>query len=229
MAAGRPPPMEKERGIFTAKVFQDNISMMEDVKPAKRKKDPSKEKSSKKDKKSKKLKLSEPPPSIEIPDASLPSEKPKKRKRDSKDESTKTPKKLKKEKSTKSEPEELEIDITAPNPPSKKALRLLKKGKPIPPLPSTSQPPTTLTTTPATPATPDTTHPSRRNLVKEIPHAEFSVWIGNLSYQSDVKALRGWLVRGDNRVKDKDITRLNLPLNAQGLSKGYGLGGRLLM
>ena len=206
--------------------------MMEDVKPAKRKKDPSKEKSTKKDKKekkSKKRKLSEPPPSIEIPDASLPSEKPKKRKRDSKEEPTKTPKKLKKEKSKKSEPEELEIDITAPNPPSKKALRLQKKGKPIPPLPSTSQPPTTLTTTPATPD--DTTHPSRRNLVKEIPRAEFSVWIGNLSYQSDVKALRDWLVRGDKRVKDKDITRLNLPLNAQGLSKGYGRfrEGRLLM
>jgi hypothetical protein len=197
--------------------------MMEDVKPAKRKTDPSKEKSSKKDKKekkSKKLKLSEPPPSIETPDSSLPSEKPKKRKRDSKDESSKNPKKLKNEKSTKFPPEELEIDITAPNPPSKKALRLQKKGKPIPPLPSTSQPPTT---TPA--ATPDTTHPSRRNLVKEVPHAEFSVWIGNLSYQSDVKALRGWLVRGDKRVKDKYITRLNLPLNAQGLSKGYGLGG----
>jgi hypothetical protein len=114
-------------------------------------------------------------------------------------------------------PEELEIDISAPNPPSKKALRLQKKGKPIPKLPSTSRPPTELT--PAT-TNPDAIHPDRQKLVKEIPHAEWSVWIGNLSYKSDVKGLRGWLVRGDKRVTDKDITRINLPLNADGQSKG---------
>jgi hypothetical protein len=141
----------------------------------------------------------------------------KKRKRDTtKDDSSKTKKKSKKT-SSQTLPEELEIDISAPNPPSKKALRLQKKGKPIPKLPSTSRPPTTLT--PAT-TNPDAIHPDRQKLVKEIPHAEWSVWIGNLSYKSDVKGLRGWLVRGDKRVTDKDITRMNLPLNADGQSKG---------
>jgi len=89
---------------------------------------------------------------------------------------------------------------------------LRKKGKPIPPLPSTSQPPT--------PSAGDI-HPPRKDLVKEIPRAEFSVWIGNLSYKSDVKGLRGWLVRGDKRITDKEITRIHLPLNADEQSKGF--------
>jgi hypothetical protein len=146
-------------------------------------------------------------------------EKPKKRKRESKDSSSSSKqKKPKKDANPTTIPEELEIDISAPNPPSKKALRLQKKGKPVPKLPSTSRPPTDLSAA-AAPA-PDSTHPDRQKLVKEVPQAEWSVWIGNLSYKSDVKGLRGWLVRGDKRITDKDITRMNLPLNADGQSKG---------
>ena len=181
---------------------------MEDTKPVKRKKESSKDQSGLKDKKKKKLKESK--PIDQTNDPPLEETKPKKRKRETPNEDAE--KKKKKSKATKSDPEELEIDISAPQPPSKKALRLQKKGKPVPPLPSTSQPP---------PSTIDTTHPSRKPLVKkEPPRAEFSVWIGNLSYKSDVKALRGWLVRGEKRVTDKDITRIHLPLNAEGKSKG---------
>jgi hypothetical protein len=136
-----------------------------------------------------------------------------KRKRESTDDPTKKKKKLKKE--TKTTIPEIEIDVSAPTPPSKKALRLQKKGKPVPPLPSTSQPPPSDVV--------DSVHPDRKNLVKEIPRAEYSVWIGNLSYKSDVKALRGWLVRGDKRITDKEITRMHLPLNANEQSKGYVL------
>jgi hypothetical protein len=195
--------------------------------PTKRKKDSSKEKSAKKDqkdKKSRKIKSIVNSVTPTEPDIPIPvSEKSQKRKRQGKDEKAKTSKKVKKETKPKSETEELEIDISAPTPPSKKALRLQKKGKPIPRLPSTSQPPPStsavLDTTDAGDA--DTTHPDRKKLVREIPRAEFSVWIGNLSYRSDVKGLRGWLVRGEKRVRDKDITRMNLPLNAQEQSKGY--------
>jgi hypothetical protein len=184
---------------------------MDEAKPSKRKKTSSNDQSAPKERKMKKEKESHPSKDTEIEP-----EKPKKRKRDATiDEPEKKKKKSKKDKTSKSEPKELEIDITAPTPPSKKALRFQKKGKPIPPLPSTSQPP------PSTTTAEDTTHPDRKTLVKEIPRAEFSVWIGNLSYKSDVKGLRGWLVRGDNRVRDKDITRVNLPLNADGQSKGY--------
>ena len=190
---------------------------MEEVRLSKRKKPSSKDQSAPKEKKIKKLKESHPSKETESAENPLvESNTPKKRKRDvTTDDTEKKKKKSKKDDKSKPEPKELEIDITAPTPPSKKALRLQKKGKVIPSLPSTSQPP------PSTTTAEDTTHPDRKTLVKEIPRAEFSVWIGNLSYKSEVKALRGWLVRGDNRVRDKDITRVNLPLNADGQSKGY--------
>ena len=144
----------------------------------------------------------------------VPEEPVNKRKRDStKDDSRKSKKKQKKESKTKDGQEELEIDINAPNPLSKKGLRLQKKGKPVS---NISQP----RTNQSTPASIDTTHPDRNKLLKGKSEAEFSVWIGNLSYKSDVKALRGWLVRGDKRVTDKEMTRINLPLNANGRSKG---------
>jgi hypothetical protein len=152
-----------------------------------------------------------PEPSEPIVESSK-DEKPKKRKRDKVLEDTKEKKKRKKDKKAKDD-EELEIDITAPNPPSKKAKRLQKKGKPVPRLPDTSQPPSSKPT--------ENVHPERKALVKEIPRAEFGVWIGNMSYKSLVADLRGWLVRGDKRVADKEITRINLPLNADNQSKGY--------
>lgn len=145
-----------------------------------------------------------------------PEESVNKRKRDStKEDSRKSKKKQKKESKTKEGQEELEIDINAPNPLSKKALRLQKKGKPVL---TASQQPNPKQSTPATNI--DTTHPDRNKLLKARLEAEFSVWIGNLSYKSDVKALRGWLVRGDKRITDKEMTRINLPLNANGRSKG---------
>jgi hypothetical protein len=113
--------------------------------------------------------------------------------------------------------QELEIDISAPTPPSKKALRQQKKSK-ISPTESLLSAKTAPTHEPAG----DTTHPDRQSLLKKgPPRADYSVWIGNLSYTTEVKSLRGWLVRGDSRVTDKQITRINLPLNADGQSKGY--------
>lgn len=191
-----------------------DASTVEEKKSTKQKKEVNKEAKPDKKKKEKKSKqITNPDELVTGKDFKAP-----KRKRDSKDDSSKSKKKSKKTAlAAGTLPEELEIDISAPNPPSKKALRLQKKGKPVPKLPSTSLPPTTLVAAADT----DTTHPDRQKLVKEIPRAEWSVWIGNLSYKSDVKGLRGWLVRGDKRVTDKDITRINLPLNADAQSKGY--------
>jgi hypothetical protein len=110
-------------------------------------------------------------------------------------------KKRKRETVTEVPSPELEIDISLPTPPSKKALRQQKKV--------------------STTDTPDTTHPDRRSLLKKLPaRAEHCVWIGNLAYTTDVKSLRGFLVRGPDRVSDREITRINLPLNADGQSKG---------
>lgn len=141
----------------------------------------------------------------------------KKRKREpASDDGDRKQKTQKKKAKTKIRSQEIEIDITAPAPPSKKALRLQKKGKPI--QPQTSVQPSPILQPTATKI--DTTHPDRKKFVKETPRAEFSVWIGNLPYKLDIKALRGWLVQGDKRVTDKEITRMNLPLNADGQSKG---------
>ena len=179
---------------------------MEDQKPAKRKKTSSEDQLTKKENKTKILKVIHLSKSPDDPPT-----KTKKRKLNSATtDDTKPKKKVKKDQKPKSEPKDLEIDLTAPAPPSKKVLRLQKKGKLIPPLRSNPQPPPT-----------DSTHEDRKHLVKDIPRAEFGVWIGNLSYKSDVKVLRNWLVHGEHRVRDKDITRINLPLNVEGLSKGY--------
>jgi hypothetical protein len=161
-----------------------------------------------------------------------PERKHKKRKRDAeqvgesplkKHKSEKKEKKDKKEKSKKSKkekeskPPELEIDVNLPAPPSKKALRLQKKGKPVPPVAETSQPPTS-----NEPKVDDSVHPDRKNLIKkEPPRAEFCVWIGNLAYSTDVDGLRTWLTHGLAKVDDDEITRVNLPVNATGQSKGY--------
>jgi hypothetical protein len=163
-----------------------------------------------------------------------PETKPKKRKRDAEQVGESPPKKHKSEKKEKTDkkekpkkskkdktpkdPEELEIDVNLPAPPSKKALRLQKKGKPIPPVAETSQPPTT----DEPPKPEESVHPDRKNLIKrEPPRAEFCVWIGNLAYTTDVKVLRTWLTHGLAKVDDEEITRVNLPVNASGQSKGY--------
>ena len=198
--------------------------MDESKKGVKRKKGPDNEELKKKKKKYKgNVAPSEPSESVLPPKPEVKEKK--KRKRD--EESTSKPKKKSKSETEPTvEAEELEIDLKAPTPPSKKALRLQKKGKPVPKLPSTSRPPTTLA---PEESTEDNVHPERKKLLKEIPRAEWSVWIGNLAYKSDVKALRGWLVRSDKRVTDKEITRINLPLNADGQPKGFKFPLMLLM
>ena len=155
--------------------------------------------------------------------------KPKKRKRETQDgnqtpsKKAKSKKKDKKEKSKKDEnandAKELEIDVNLPAPPSKKALRLQKKGRPAPAGPTTLQPPDS-TEKPG--KVDDDVHPARQKLIRKEPQrAEFSVWIGNLSYSTDVKGLRNWLTHGLASVEESEITRVYLPVNASGQSKGY--------
>jgi hypothetical protein len=159
--------------------------------------------------------------------------KPKKRKREAQDEVESPPKKPKSDKRKNEKPrenekepkpknaEELEIDVNLPAPPSKKALRLRKKGKPMHPSPTASQP--SLPTLEVSKAD-NTTHPDRKKFIQKEPQrAEFSIWIGNLAYSTDVKALSTWLAHGLAKVEDSEITRVHLPMNAMGQSKGYRL------
>jgi len=154
--------------------------------------------------------------------------KPKKRKRETQDGHQTPPKKPKSEKKDRTEKsqkdenandaKELEIDVNLPAPPSKKALRLQKKGRPAPPGPTTLQPPES---TPKPGKADDAVHPDLQKLIRKEPQrAEFSVWIGNLSYSTDVKGLRNWLTHGLTKVEEIEITRVHLPVNASGQPKG---------
>ncbi|KAF2840217.1 hypothetical protein M501DRAFT_912843, partial [Patellaria atrata CBS 101060] len=105
-------------------------------------------------------------------------------------------KKRKRDKAT----EELEIDINLPEPPSKKALRRLKKGKSV-----SSQ----------VPSSRDNQNSSNvpnegRKTVKDEVRSEYSVWIGNLPWTITKSDLRYFLCTNAN-VDENHITRVYMP------------------
>ena len=97
--------------------------------------------------------------------------------------------------------EELEVNIAAPEPPSKKALRKAKKGKNV--LDKSS---------------------SKSGLVVELPNSkddraestqvskrsEFGIWIGNLPWSASKLDLRNFLT-SDTTIVDEAITRIHMP------------------
>lgn len=92
---------------------------------------------------------------------------------------------------SKRELEEIEVDITAPKPLNKKQKRLLKKGKIDEPKPV------------------DILNNQPR------PRSMFSVWIGNLSFETNTEKLRNFLIESTQdlpvKVTADDITRIKLP------------------
>ncbi|KAF8534027.1 hypothetical protein BDD12DRAFT_657245, partial [Trichophaea hybrida] len=108
----------------------------------------------------------------------------------------------KKRKRTSPSDGDLEIDISAPEPPSKKALRKLKKH---PELASKILKPTTITT--FTSEFPEHSSQAR---------SKFGIWIGNLSFSTTLTILTDFLA-GENK---DEITRINLPLR-NGRNKGF--------
>jgi RNA recognition motif-containing protein len=93
--------------------------------------------------------------------------------------------------------EEIEVDITAPEPPSKKALRRLKKGKPL--LPSKS-------------GAESTSEPEEKNTKKaEVEkRSEHGIWIGNLPFHVSKEDLRKFFVENSDITKEM-ITRVHMP------------------
>lgn len=91
--------------------------------------------------------------------------------------------------------EEIEVDITAPEPPSKKALRLLKKGKPLPPSKSGA-------------ADPIAESKTKKSEVEK--RSEHGVWIGNLPWSVSKEDLRKFLVEYSDITEDS-ITRIHMP------------------
>lgn len=100
-------------------------------------------------------------------------------------------------KKRKSSVEEIEVDITAPEPPSKKALRRLKKGKPLPPSKSGAE---------------STPEPEKKQAKKtEIEkRSEHGIWIGNLPWHVSKDELRKFFVEYSDITEDM-ITRVHMP------------------
>lgn len=92
--------------------------------------------------------------------------------------------------------EEIEVDITKPEPPSKKGLRLLKKGKPLPPSKSG-----------ADPSPEEVAAKEKKEAEKRSEHA---VWIGNLAWSVSKDALRKFFTEYSD-ITDEQITRIHMP------------------
>ncbi|KAK4121409.1 RNA recognition domain-containing protein, partial [Parathielavia appendiculata] len=101
---------------------------------------------------------------------------------------------------------EIEVDLSLPEPPSKKARRLLKKGK----------------TLPAKPTSDDDEHDSKtaeegkadgaKDGKKKKERSPHGVWIGNLRFTVTKADLRKWLVENSGGViTEESITRVHMP------------------
>ncbi|KAL8868293.1 MAG: hypothetical protein Q9174_005085 [Haloplaca sp. 1 TL-2023] len=119
----------------------------------------------------------------------------------------------KKRKRSEKAPEELEVDISAPEPPSKKALRKAKKAK---------EPTTTNTTSdphPEAEPQPNGDEPSSAPPITEISEEKPStskrsahgIWIGNLLYTTSKTDLRAFFTN-DTTITDTIITRIHMPI-----------------
>ncbi|PQE23383.1 hypothetical protein CJF32_00009397 [Rutstroemia sp. NJR-2017a WRK4] len=93
--------------------------------------------------------------------------------------------------------DEIEVDITAPEPPSKKALRRLKKGKPLPPSKSGAE---------SSPE-PQAKKEKKAEVEKRSGHG---VWIGNLPWSVSKAELCNWLVENSD-LTEENITRVHMP------------------
>ncbi|KAL8776716.1 MAG: hypothetical protein Q9194_002982 [Teloschistes cf. exilis] len=124
------------------------------------------------------------------------------------------PRSPKKRKRPTEAPEELEVDINAPEPPSKKALRKAKKEKvavsikstsnaaaPIPGIPSNNGHAAVIAQA-AEATTGEAATPSKRS--------RYGVWIGNLLFTTTKTDLRTFLT-ASTEITDTTITRIHMP------------------
>ncbi|KAI9753490.1 MAG: hypothetical protein M4579_005122 [Chaenotheca gracillima] len=95
--------------------------------------------------------------------------------------------------------EEIEVDVSAPEPPSKKALRKAKKGK------------SGLSQAEKTDAEDsDEGAKSSNEQDKSAKRSEYGIWIGNLAYSTTKPDLRNFLMN-NSTIPDDHITRVHLP------------------
>ncbi|KAF7542947.1 hypothetical protein G7Z17_g11143 [Cylindrodendrum hubeiense] len=102
----------------------------------------------------------------------------------------------------KAEIEELEVDVSAPEPPSKRARRALKKGKSLPSKQDSSKQ--------------DSDDETGEKKDKKDARSEHGVWVGNLPFFVGPVELRKWLIDNSGGVITEEmITRIKLPTNKE--------------
>lgn len=107
----------------------------------------------------------------------------------------------KKSKKRKNDPEEIEVDLSLPEPPSKKAKRLLKKGKPLPVKKDSDDE-----------ASDKEGGDKKDKDGKKKERSPYGVWIGNLRFTVTKHDLRDWLVENSGgSITAEHITRIKLP------------------
>ena len=118
------------------------------------------------------------------------------------------PRKRKREESS---VEEIEVDVTAPEPPSKKALRKAKKGKATPTASSKI-----VAVQTGSVSDEDALVDASADALASSKRSEYGIWIGNLPWTATKADLRNFLTK-DTEISDDMITRLHLPAPSQGV------------
>ncbi|KAK0739980.1 hypothetical protein B0T21DRAFT_363745 [Apiosordaria backusii] len=112
---------------------------------------------------------------------------------------------------------EIEVDINLPEPPSKKAKRLLKKGKSLPAKPKSDDEGDSDSDSPK--AADGETKPKKEK--KE--RSPYGVWIGNLRFTVTKQELKQWFVdNSGGAITLEDITRVHLPTAKPSAAPGAG-------
>ncbi|KAJ3578477.1 hypothetical protein NPX13_g2091 [Xylaria arbuscula] len=107
-------------------------------------------------------------------------------------------------KKRKTQLDEIEVDLSLPEPPSKKAKRLLKKGKPLPVKPNSDD------------EADDGLDVPKTKVTKDKKRSEYGIWIGNLPFTLTRPELFKWLVDcSGGIIKEENITRVNVPTNKE--------------
>ncbi|KAL2045197.1 hypothetical protein N7G274_002279 [Stereocaulon virgatum] len=101
---------------------------------------------------------------------------------------------------------EIEIDVSAPEPPSKKALRRAKKGKAIPAAANADRKRTNTAAMSTDSASDEDIGPAIAAPIR----SDYGIWIGNLPWTATKLELRNFLTK-DTDISDDMITRLHMP------------------
>ncbi|KAL1874412.1 hypothetical protein VTK73DRAFT_338 [Phialemonium thermophilum] len=110
--------------------------------------------------------------------------------------------------------DEIEVDLNQPEPPSKKARRALKKGKPLPTATTGTKSRRHGSEDNGADSSDDSDAVGDQKKTKKKTRSPHGVWIGNLPFTVTKGELRKWLVdNSGGAIADDAITRVHLPTN----------------